>query len=280
MSAVNVARTAVMRASDHGFYRWFAAAAFAVVIVGFARTYYLKLLFSAPALPWLLHLHGALMTSWFVLFFVQTSLIAGHRVALHKRLGTFGAVLAGLIVVVGTRVAIHGAARELHRPTAGGPPPLQFMGFILAVLLVFAILVCAALLLRRRRDWHKRLMLLSCLSMTGPGLIRIPSGWFRALAFLKSGGPAGLFGLDLLLVYVCIAWDTWRHRRLHPAFVCGALLIIAYDLPLIWMFLSSSTWTRFASWLIGGTALMATQTLAFLAAGTAVWSNMVDRWFM
>lgn len=61
---------------DHSLYRWAAIAAFAVVVVGFARTYYLKLLFGAPALPWLLHLHGALMTSWFVLFFVQTSLIA------------------------------------------------------------------------------------------------------------------------------------------------------------------------------------------------------------
>jgi magnesium-transporting ATPase (P-type) len=159
-------------------------------------------------------------------------------------------VLAGLIVIVGTTVALRGAARELHRPTAGGPPPLQFMGFVLAGLFVFAILVGAALLLRRRRDWHKRLMLLSCLSMTGPGLTRIPPEWFRAFAFLKTGGLAGLFGLDLLLVYVCIAWDTWRHRRLHPAFVCGTLLIVAYDLPFIWIFLSSSTWTHFATPLV------------------------------
>jgi hypothetical protein len=159
-------------------------------------------------------------------------------------------VLAGLIVIVDTSVALRGAARELHRPTAGGPPPLQFMGFVLAGLFVFAILVGAALLLRRRRDWHKRLMLLSCLSMTGPGLTRIPPEWFRAFAFLKTGGLAGLFGLDLLLVYVCIAWDTWRHRRLHPAWVCGATLILAYDLRFIWIFLFSSTWARVAAWLL------------------------------
>jgi hypothetical protein len=249
-SVPNVVARAVPKGFDHRFYFWGAVAAFAVVVVGFARTYYLKVLFGSPPLPWLLHVHGALMTSWFVLFFVQTRLIAAHRVALHKRLGTFGAVLAGLIVIVGTTVARHGAARELHRPTAGGPPPLQFMGFVLAVLFVFAILVCAALLLRRRRDWHKRLMLLSCLSMTGPGLTRIPPEWFRAFGFLKSGGPAGLFGLDLLLVYVCIAWDTWRHRRLHPAWVCGATLILAFDLPFIWIFLSSSTWRRVATWLV------------------------------
>jgi len=234
---------------DHSLYRWAAIAAFAVVVVGFARTYYLKLLFGTPALPWLLHLHGALMTSWFVLFFVQTSMIAAHRVNVHKRLGIVGGVLAGLIVIVGTAVAVRRTARVLHGPRHGGHP-LQFMGFILAVLFVFAILVGTALLLRRRRDWHKRLMLLSCLSMTGPGLTRIPPQWFHAFAFLKTGGPTGLFGLDLVLVYACVAWDTWRYRRLHPAFVCGALLIVAYDLPFIWMFLSSATWTRIATWLV------------------------------
>jgi hypothetical protein len=247
--AVGTAAKKPPNRGDHGFCTWFAIAAFAVVVVGFARSYYLKAFFGTAALPWLVHLHGALMTSWFALFFVQTSLIATHRVHLHKRLGILGAVLAGLIVIVGTEVALRHTARVLHRPTHGGHP-LQFMGFILAVLFVFAILVGAALLMRRRRDWHKRLMLLSCLSLIGPGLTRIPLQWFHGFAFLESGGPAGLFGLDLLLVYACIAWDTWHHRRLHPAFVCGALLIFAYDLPFIGMFLSSSTWTHFAMRLV------------------------------
>jgi hypothetical protein len=232
------------------FYLWGAFAAFAVVVAGFARTYYLKVLFGTPALPWLLHLHGALMTSWFVLFFVQTSLIAAHRVALHKRLGIFGAVLAGLILIVGAAVALHAAVRDMILPTSAGPPPLSVLGFFLFVLLVFAILVGTALLLRRRRDWHKRLMLLSCVILTGPGLSRIPFEQVPVLAFLRTGGPGGLFDLVLLLVYASIAWDTVRHRRLHPAFVFGALLIAAVDLPFIWNFLTSPTWTHFAAWLV------------------------------
>jgi len=245
------AQTTVRRTGgDHRFYRWSATAAFAVVVVGFARTYYLKLLFGTPALPWLLHLHGALMTSWFAVFFVQANLIAAHRVHAHRRLGILGGVLAGLIVIVGTAVSLHGAARELHRPTTGGPPPLQLLGFFLSVLLVFGILVGTALLLRRRRDWHKRLMLMSCVILVGPGLARITFERLPALAFLRGGAPAGLFDLVMLLVYACIAWDTWRHRRLHPAFVYGALLIAAVDLPFIWIFLSSSTWMRIATKLV------------------------------
>jgi hypothetical protein len=98
-------------------------------MAGFARTYYLKFAFGTPALPWLLHVHGALMTSWFALFFVQVNLIAARRVVLHRRLGVAGAVLAGLIVVVGIAVALHGAARDRLLPNTSGPPPLSVMGF-------------------------------------------------------------------------------------------------------------------------------------------------------
>lgn len=80
-------------------------------------------------------------------------------------------------------------------------------------------------------------MLLSCFRLIGAGLFRIPLDWVPpALAFLKAGGPDGLVGLDLMLVYACIAWDTWHHRRLHPALVAGALLIASEDLPFIWRF--------------------------------------------
>jgi hypothetical protein len=249
--SATVAASPPSRRADHRYYAWAGAAAFAIVFAGFARTYYLGFLFGAPSLPRLLHLHGALMTSWFALFFVQTYLVASHRVRLHRRLGVFGAVLAALIVVVGATVAVRFTARVIHKPHhVGGPPPLAFMGFILFVLLVFGMLVGAALLLRRRRDYHKRLMLLSCLSMIGPGLTRIPFDRLPALAFLKSGGPAGLLGLDLLVLYACVAWDTWRHRRLHPAFAIGVLLLATFDLPFIWRFLSTPTWTHFATWIV------------------------------
>ena len=234
---------------DHRFFIVAGVAAFAVVFVGFARTYYLKSLFGTPELPWLLHLHGFLMTLWFALFVVQVRLVAAHRVALHRRLGLVGAALAASMVIVGFTVARRDAAREIAIPNAGGGP-LAVLGFVLFVLLVFAILVGAALSLRRRRDYHKRLMLLSCLVMVGPGLSRLPFEHVAVVSFLRTGGPFGLFGLDVLLIYACIVYDTWRNRRLHPAFVCGTLLIALVDLPFLENVLSSATWMRVATWLV------------------------------
>ena len=101
---------------DHRFLATAGAAAFAVVLVGFSRSYFLKSLFGTPPLPWLVHLHAFLMTSWFVLFFVQIRLAATRRIAVHRRLGVFGGGLAALMVIVGVVVARRAAARDLAIP--------------------------------------------------------------------------------------------------------------------------------------------------------------------
>src|SRR3546814_12555921 len=70
----------LFRSPSHtGERRLYAAAAvvaLALVFAGFARTYYLRSAFDGPPLTLLLYVHGAVMTSWFVLFIVQARLVA------------------------------------------------------------------------------------------------------------------------------------------------------------------------------------------------------------
>ena len=152
-------------------------------------------------------------------------LIVRHRVAVHRRLGIAGATLAGIIVVVGTFTALRFLRNNLHAPPAFGPPAPEFFGFLLFDLYVFGGLVASAILLRKNREAHRRLMLLATLSMISPGVVRIP---FERLspgpAFLGSAGPGGLFALDLLLLYACIAYDIWRTKKSRPAFIVGGAL--------------------------------------------------------
>jgi len=68
------------------YFTWAAIVAMLLVFAGFARSYYLKTFFATPVLPTLLHLHGAILTLWFVLFFVQVRLVAVRRVDLHRLL--------------------------------------------------------------------------------------------------------------------------------------------------------------------------------------------------
>jgi hypothetical protein len=212
-----------------------------IVLIGFARTYYLKGFFSAPALPSLLvHLHGIVMTSWVILFVVQVSLVATRRVRVHQRLGVLGAMLAALVVVVGALTGIAGAARG----ATPGPPALQFLVIPLGDILVFALLVGMALWFRRRPDIHKRLMLLAALNLLGPAIARIP------LHFIETGGPFAFFGLTDLPILACVVFDTVKNRRLHPVFLWGTLMIVAFQ-PLRLMLASTAVWMRFAAMLVG-----------------------------
>jgi hypothetical protein len=225
---------------DRRLYTWAAVIAALIVVTGFARTYYLKGVFGTPALSALVHLHGFVMTLWVILFVVQIRLVAAHRTDWHRRLGVFGGLLAALVLIVGTVTAIAAAKRG----GAGDPPPLVFLAVPLGDMLVFATLVGLALFFRRRTEIHKRLMLLSCGAFLTAAIARIPLG------FIETGGPLVFFGLTDLFVFAFVAFDTVKHRRLHPAFGWGLLFLIASQ-PLRLLLSGTQAWMQFATWLAG-----------------------------
>ena len=232
----------IPRSNDRRLSIWVAALVPIIVLAGFARTYYLKGFFGNPPLPGLLvHLHGLVMTAWVVLFATQISLVASGRTRTHQRLGVFGAILAVLIVIVGVLTGIAGAARG----STPGPPPLRFLVIPLGDMLVFAVLVGSALYFRRGRlDVHKRLMLLAAVNLLAPAIARIP------LNFIATGGALAFFGLTDLCLIACVAFDTIRNRRLHPAFLWGTLFIVAFQ-PLRLMLAGTDVWMRVATALVG-----------------------------
>lgn len=229
---------ALRRNVERRMYTIAALVAIAVVFAGFARTYYLKLAFDTPALTLVQQLHGLVMSSWFVLFLVQVQLVAKGRTDLHRRLGVVGGLLAVAVLAMGTTTAIV-AARLGHTP---GPPPLRFLAVPLGDMTVFAVLVGSALWFRRRSDIHKRLMLLSCIGILTAAIARIPFAPFHAI-----GIPA-FFLTTYALVLSCVAYDTIRNRRLHPALGWGAAFIIV-SWPLRLALSGSAAWLAFATWL-------------------------------
>src|SRR5262245_53506088 len=82
---------------DRAFYTGMGLVLGLTVFAAFAPTYYLKFLSGGPTTtvtgaPFtvLVHLHGALFTTWVCLFIAQTALIATRRVAVHRRVGMLG----------------------------------------------------------------------------------------------------------------------------------------------------------------------------------------------
>jgi hypothetical protein len=142
MSTVAASRTPASTAStktfagssDRLFYSGMAIVMAALVFSGFAPTYFFRLFGGGPsstvsggAFTPLVHVHGALFTAWVLLFVVQTALVAGHRVAVHRRLGLAGAGLAAAMILVGTSTAIATARRAAHQsawtPWPSSPSP-------------------------------------------------------------------------------------------------------------------------------------------------------------
>ncbi len=224
---------------SRGRYFYVAGAALALLIMlwGFAKTYYLKAVFGTPEIRPLVQVHGFIMTLWFTLFLAQCWLVASKRVKLHMRLGVFGAFVALALVVVGTATAISGA-RLGHSP---GPPPLVFLVVPFGDLLIFSVLVGLGLVYRANREAHRRLMLLATLSILTAAIARIP------VAAIHDGGILAYFGLKDLVIVAFVAYDTWKSRRLHPAFGWGALLIIVSG-PLRLMLGGTHAWMTFAQW--------------------------------
>jgi uncharacterized membrane protein YozB (DUF420 family) len=207
-------------------YSYAALCVAALVFAGFAPSYYLRAFVSARHLTPLAHIHGALMTAWIVLFATQATLIRKGRIAWHRRLGVGGAVLAAVIVIVGSLTV---AAAAERRFPAVGPARFAriFVEFDGLSLWVFGALVLAAVLWRRRSDVHRRLILCATVALLPPAVGRLAE-------HLQFGSDAANLALAAVttgaFVLLCALADALRLGRLHPAMTWGAAAVLAANL--------------------------------------------------
>jgi hypothetical protein len=248
MTTLAAARADIQRrtgAYDRVFYTGMAVAMALTVFAGFAPTYYLRGYFGAPltvsgsaTLSPLAHLHGVLFTAWVVLFLAQTWLVASRRLAVHRRLGAAGVVLAAAMVVVGISTAIRSAAN------GGAPDGVDLLVFLLIPIgdmVLFAGFVTAAVLKRRDREAHKRLMLLAYVSIITAAVARLPG--------VLPLGPLAFFGLAFLFVVAGIVYDRLSRGRIHPVYLWGGAVFLI-SVPARLAISGSAAWLALAERLV------------------------------
>jgi hypothetical protein len=231
-----------LRLSERRLFAIVAALFAFIILLGFARTYYLKFAFGTPPLPGLLvHLHGALMTTWILFFIAQVWFIRTKRVAVHMRNGMIGIALAIAIIIVGFFTAV---AAAKNSPPAGplDIPPLPFLAVPLFDILLFAIFFTAAIYYRKHPANHKRLLLLTVLNFLPPAIARFPFEPFT------SSGPITVFSIPVVLTIGLLIYDTWKNGKLNRVFLAGGIILIA-SYPLRIMLSMTDAWVRFATWL-------------------------------
>lgn len=210
----------------------------AIAFTGFAQTYWLQLAMGTFTGSPLMHLHGLLFSAWTLFFLWQSLLIANRRYVNHRAWGLAGIALASAMVFTGAAVAISGIqSRIAHGDAELGR---AFAIVPLSAIFLFSIFVTAAMVNRRRADWHKRFMVVASAALLNAAIAR-----FFFLVATGGGGPGMRPGIGPVhgpetalvpgLLASCVillgmAFD-WRARgRPHPAYLWGLGIVVAVQI--------------------------------------------------
>lgn len=202
------------------FYLGMALAGLTVAVIGFSTTYVLPMAGGSFRAPWYVHVHGAACLGWLLLVIVQSQQILAGRTPLHRNLGKAAVPLAVILWAAGIATGHWASARDL--PSQGIAAKTAFLG-TLTGLTFFLVIVGAAIALRKRPDWHKRMILLATIHILWPAFFR--------LRHLLPDVPSPEIWLALVAAYspilVAAFRDTRRYGKVHPVWLFIAPALVA-----------------------------------------------------
>jgi hypothetical protein len=254
-ATIDVPRAAVLHKSRNRerFFVGMAVAAAASVLLGFARTYYLKTVFPTPTFPLLFHVHGALFSAWMLLLVLQVFLVASGRTALHRRVGRIGQWLVMPMLVTGLLVSI--AAARGQGPIGAAVrrgemtwvslaiTPVEMLFNNLATMIFFGVFAGAGLAYRQRPDMHKRFMMLATIGL-------LPAAIGRAvITIVGVFHPVLPLGSIALFVLAMAIYDRRSRERVHPVTLWGGLALVL-SFPVRLAVARTDLWLDVAQWLI------------------------------
>jgi hypothetical protein len=153
---------------DASFFFKLAAAMGVTVAIAFSLQFAMgRSSFSAPMI---VHAHAAAFMAWTGFFVNQSWLMASGRAPHHRRLGWLALPLVAVMAVLGTGVTVAMIQR--------GQAPFFFTPqyFLISnplTLLAFILVLSAAIGMRRRSDWHRRLHICAMALIMGPAFGRL-----------------------------------------------------------------------------------------------------------
>jgi hypothetical protein len=173
---------------------------------------------STFAAPLRVHLHAWAFMGWVAIYLAQNIFVATDRMALHRRLGWIAAGWIVLMVIMGCVVTVamvrHGTVPFFFRP-------LQFLVFDPMTVFTFAGLTAAAIVLRRRTEWHRRLHFCGMSMLLGPAFGRL-----LPLPLLQPYAWEASFAASMLFPIAGAYADIRRSGRIHPAWRYGIMTMI------------------------------------------------------
>ncbi|MGH6787725.1 MAG: hypothetical protein ACREBO_12930 [Novosphingobium sp.] len=176
-------------ASDHRFAATTAIVMALTVIAGFSTQYLMGR--STFASPLRVHVHAVVFMGWVAIFVAQSWLATRGPLALHRKLGWVAVgwmvVMVGAALTVMIAILRNGTVPFFFRPQ-------QFLLANPLSLLGFVALTTAAVVMRKRTDWHSRLHICGMTLIIGPAFGRLlPMPLLIPYSFEAAGVAASLF---------------------------------------------------------------------------------------
>jgi len=202
---------------DERFFLRSAILMVAIIVAGFS--FNLAMGRSSFALPLRFHAHAVLFMGWVAIYLMQNVFVATGRSDLHRRLGWLAVGWAVAMVISGLVITV-------MTVRSGRVPfffqPLQFMIFDLVAILIFGGLTAAAILLRRRTEWHRRLHFCGMAILLAPALGRL-----LPMPLLQPWAWESVFAVTLLFPLAGAWLDARRNGRVHRGWSWGITAMLA-----------------------------------------------------
>lgn len=202
---------------DNRFFRNSAFVMAAFVAAGFGLQFAMgRSTFHAPPL---IHAHAVVFMGWVAIYVAQNVLAASGSLAMHRKLGWVAAGWMVAMVVLGIAATVALARR-------GAVPffftPAYFVTMNPISVLTFACLSAAAIRLRRRTAWHRRLHYCGMSVLLAPAFGRL-----LPVPLLVPYVGLAIFAVILLFPLAGVASDLRRSGRVHPAWWWGIAAMVA-----------------------------------------------------
>jgi FtsH-binding integral membrane protein len=225
------------RKYDHVFFSAMALLLLGSVFLGFAHSYYLAGMFRAPLPSAIIHVHGALFSSWILFLLAQTTLVAAERTDIHRRIGIAGFLLACLMVIVGVWAGTNALARNFAPP---GVDAKTFYVIPITDMLVFAVLVFFAYRARFDSAAHKRIIIIATVALMIAAIARWPFP-------LLLGNPLAAALVSYLFLLMLMAYDLWSTHKIHRATIWASVFLIFVQ-QVRFPIAQTAAWHAFATW--------------------------------
>jgi hypothetical protein len=189
-------------------------------------------------IPPIVHIHGAIMMGWLVLYTTQAGFAKQGNLRRHRQMGWLA---TGWAAAVWISMGVATVTALLQYAPNEAPFLVKPLLIQLGTMVVFPIFFIGAVLARRQAGWHKRLMTLATFVLVQAALDRMH--WLPDMG-LPGFWETGLRGYVLLLLPL-LTFDLVTLRRIHPATLFGSGLIVAMH-GVVSLYWADEGWSQLA----------------------------------